>query len=86
MSLNKKILTISHIAGNIMTSISVITTIEADTSSDCLGGRAKTKTNMVSMWCQQKEGHLDERGTTGEQRIKTSTYYMKVRKHFLKLK
>jgi hypothetical protein len=41
-----------------------------DTSSDFLGGRAKTKTNMVSMWCQQKEGHLDERGTTGEQRIR----------------
>ena len=31
---------------------------------------SKTKTNMVSMWCQQKEGHLDERGTTGEQRIR----------------
>ena len=56
--LNKKILTISHIAGNIMTSISVITTIEAE------------EANMVSMWCQQKEGHLDERGTTGEQRIR----------------
>ena len=42
MSLSKKILTISHIAGNIMTSISVITTIEAEeavASSDFLGGR-----------------------------------------------
>ena len=41
MSLSKKILTISHIAGNIMTSISVITTIEAEeavASSDFLGG------------------------------------------------
>ena len=46
MSLSKKILTISHIAGNIMTSISVITTIEAEevvASSDFLGGGGKNK-------------------------------------------
>ena len=34
------------------------------------GEGGKTKTNMFCMWCRQNEGHLDERGTTEEQRIR----------------